>query len=102
MKKGYIVIKVFEQWAKDDDAMMAIMKLTGRVWKNKEDTKNMRLIEVTYPDPQSDDDDIIFRDDGGYTLKGKAEAIHFDGQEINAFIAEIEKKERDHAEQHRK
>lgn len=90
-RKTYIAIIAFKTWGKDGDPIQAITNATNKVYDPKKTSfRNMRLIEVTYPENDTEKDDVDFREDGGYTLKGDAEAEHFDGDQIKEFIAKHE------------
>jgi len=84
--KKYIAISYMSDWSKDDDVIKALKGLPDVKLLNEKNLKSVRLIVVENNDELGDDDDIIFRADGGYTLEGKTEASHYDGNEIIEFL----------------
>lgn len=87
MRKEFIAITQ-GTWGRDVDAKEALIKALG----NDANLKvcgtftGVRLIEVEYPDNETDDDDITFYPSSEYRLTGKTKALHMDGNSILEFL----------------
>ncbi len=85
----YIAIG-FTGWGRDENPTAALKKALAEA-DEKDLTelgtyRGVRLIEVTLPDNDTDEDDIIFYQDQRYELTGRAKGRHFDGIGIAEYI----------------
>lgn len=86
-KVYYVAIKAFEEWTKNPNPKKAIkMLFRGKHIDKVENYKAVRLIEITMPLDDTAEDDVIYTEDGAYSVTGRAEAKHYDKEEVLDFL----------------
>lgn len=75
MRKQFIATNP-DGWGKAETPESALEKAEINIYQYDVTT----ILEVTYPDNETDADDIIFYRDGDYELKGRTTAIRHKGE----------------------
>lgn len=89
VKVFYIAIKVYEEWVKNPQAKKAIkMLFKGKRIDGAKNYKGVRLLEVTMPLDDTKEDDIMFYENGGYRVTGRATVKKYDEEKILDFLKE--------------